>query len=124
MGTGLWRQRRSASAAGRCTGNFTLIIWKGFDRPFNRGPSSRGARNPREKKPEAYFMIRLQEWIHRFEVGEGTRTVRLGVVFIALLGLTAVYELGEYGNFFTAGALDAAPLVRNLAAGACYTSGF
>jgi len=35
-------------------------------------------------------MIRLQEWIHRFEVGEGTSTVRLVVVILALLVLTAV----------------------------------
>ena len=69
-------------------------------------------------------MIRLQEWIHRFEVGEGTRTVRLVVAILALLGLTAVYDLREYRNFSTAEAMDAAQLARNIAAGKGYTTEF
>src|SRR5436853_1799147 len=69
-------------------------------------------------------MIRLQEWIHRFEVGEGTRTVRLVLVILALLALTAVYDLREYRNFSTAEAMDTAQLARNIAEGEGYTTLF
>ena len=69
-------------------------------------------------------MIRLQEWIHRFEVGQGTRTVRWVLAILALLALTAVYDLREYRNFSTAEAMDAAQLARNIAAGKGYTTEF
>src|SRR2546430_17524169 len=69
-------------------------------------------------------MIRLQEWIHRFEVGEGTRTVPWVLAILALLALTAVYDLREYRNFSTAEAMDAAQLARNLATGKGYTTDF
>src|SRR5437762_9657538 len=69
-------------------------------------------------------MIRLQEWIHRFEVGEGTRTVRWVLAILALLALTAVYDLRDYRNFSRAEAMDAAQLARNIAAGKGYTTEF
>ena len=69
-------------------------------------------------------MIRLQEWIHKFEVGEGTRTVRFVLAILALLALTAVYDLREYRNFSTAEAMDAAQLARNIAEGQGYTTLF
>src|SRR6266542_4384844 len=182
MATGLWRRRRSGSAAGRCTGNFTRIIWRDFERlsrhfvarrddfattehrtsniehptpnaashgalfgvrprisglgcfsgvrllPGRAGRSpdeglhARG-RKPRELRTD-FGMMRLQEWIHKFEVGEGTRTVRLALALLALLALATLYDLREYRNFSTAEAMDAAQLARNIAEGKGYTTLF
>src|SRR5437879_3251415 len=69
-------------------------------------------------------MMRLQEWIHKFEVGEGTRTVRLVLAILALLTLTAVYDWREYRNFSATEAMDAAQLARNMAEGKGYTTEF
>ena len=69
-------------------------------------------------------MMRLQEWIHKFEVGEGTRTVRLALALLALLALATLYDLREYRNFSTAEAMDAAQLARNIAEGKGYTTLF
>src|SRR5438445_1263538 len=69
-------------------------------------------------------MMRLQEWIHKFEVGEGTRTVRLVLAILALLTLTAVYDWREYRNFSATEAMDAAQLDRNMDEGKGYTTEF
>ena len=60
-------------------------------------------------------MIRLQEWIYKFEVGEGTRVIRLLLAVLALLALAAIYDLREFKNFSTAEAMDSAQLARNIA---------
>src|ERR1051326_2775685 len=62
-------------------------------------------------------MIQLQEWIHKFEVGEGTRVVRLILALLALLGLAALYDVLEYRNFATAEAMDSGQLARSIAEG-------
>lgn len=67
-------------------------------------------------------MIQLQEWIHKLEVGEGTRVVRLVLALLALLGLAALYDLLEYRNFSTAEAMDAGQLARAIAEGDGYTT--
>ena len=67
-------------------------------------------------------MIRIQEWIHKFEVGEGTHVVRLVLAILAFLALTALYDIREYKNFSTAEAMDTAQLARNLAAGDGFTT--
>src|SRR5262249_20409157 len=67
-------------------------------------------------------MIQLQEWIHKFEVGEGTRVVRFALALLALLGLAALYDLLEYRNFSTAEAMDAGQLARAIAEGDGYTT--
>jgi len=69
-------------------------------------------------------MIRLQEWIHKFEVGEGTRVVRMVLALLALVALAAAYDLWEYRNFSTAEAMDAAQLARHLSDGDGYTTSF
>ena len=69
-------------------------------------------------------MVRLQEWIYKFEVGEGTRVVRVALALLALLSLAAVYDVREYRNFATAEAMDAAQLARNIAEGEGYTTLF
>ena len=69
-------------------------------------------------------MIGLQEWIHKFEVGEGARVIRTGAAVLSLLGLLAVYDVREYRNFSTAEAMDTAQLARNMAEGKGYTTLF
>jgi len=69
-------------------------------------------------------MIQIQEWIHKFEVGEGTRVVRMALAMLGLLSLTALYDLREYRNFSRAEAMDAAQLARNIAEGQGYTTSF
>src|SRR5437667_1256763 len=69
-------------------------------------------------------MLRVQEWIHQFEVGEGTRVVRLVAAVLSLLALTALYDLREYRSFATTEAMDAAQLARNIAEGRGYTTLF
>jgi len=69
-------------------------------------------------------MIRLQEWIHKFEVGEGTRWVRLLAAILALLALGAWYDWREYKNFSAQEAMDAAQLARNIAEGQGFTTDF
>src|SRR5437762_5246031 len=67
-------------------------------------------------------MLRLQEWIYKFEVGEGTRVVRVALALLALASLAALYDLREYRDFATAEAMDAAQLARNIAEGEGYTT--
>lgn len=69
-------------------------------------------------------MVRLQEWIHKLEEGEGTRFIKLTAVFLALLALTALYDIREYKNFSSQEAMDTAQLARNLAEGRGYTTHF
>src|SRR5262245_4404768 len=69
-------------------------------------------------------MIRLQEWIYKFEVGEGTRVIRVLLAVLALLALAALYDLREFKNFSTAEAMDSAQLARNIAEGNGFTTLF
>jgi dolichyl-phosphate-mannose-protein mannosyltransferase len=68
--------------------------------------------------------MRLQEWIHKFEVGEGTKWIRLSLAVLGFLALAAVYDLRESKNFSTQEAMDAAQLARNIARGEGYTTDF
>lgn len=70
------------------------------------------------------MMPGIQEWIHKFEVGEGTRHVKLVAVILGLLALTAVYDLRNYKNFSTEEAMDTAQLARNISEGKGYTTDF
>ena len=69
-------------------------------------------------------MERIQEWIHKFEEGEGVRIVRLIFIILVLLGLAALYDVRQYSNFASAEAMDSAQLARNLAQGKGYTTDF
>lgn len=68
--------------------------------------------------------MRLQEWIHRMEVGGGTRYVRLAVAVFGFLALTLLYDLFEYRNLAHAEAMDAAQVARNVARGQGFTTRF
>jgi 4-amino-4-deoxy-L-arabinose transferase-like glycosyltransferase len=68
--------------------------------------------------------MRLQEWIHRMEVGGGTRYVRLAVVIFGFLALALLYDLFEYRNLANSEAMDAAQVARNVARGQGFTTQF
>src|SRR5438477_5829412 len=69
-------------------------------------------------------MLGLQEWIHKFEVGEGVRYIKLAAILLGLFALTAVYDILKFKNFSTVEAMDSAQLARNLAEGRGYTTDF
>ncbi|MCL4177668.1 MAG: hypothetical protein KJ072_07950 [Verrucomicrobia bacterium] len=68
--------------------------------------------------------MRLQEWIHRMEVGAGTRYVRLAVVVFGFLALALLYNLFEYRNLANPEAMDAAQVARNVSRGEGFTTRF
>lgn len=68
--------------------------------------------------------VGLQEWIHKLEEGEGAKFIRIGLLFLALLGLAAVWHIREAKNFNTLEAMDAAQLARNIAEGRGFTTQF
>jgi len=47
----------------------------------------------------------LQELIHKFEVGEGTRYVKVGALLLVLLTLAVIYNVRDYRNFATSDCL-------------------
>ena len=55
-------------------------------------------------------MLGLQEWIHKFEVGEGVRYVKLAVTLLGLFGLTIIYDIRQFKNFSSQEAMDSAQL--------------
>ncbi|MCL5095932.1 MAG: glycosyltransferase family 39 protein [Candidatus Omnitrophica bacterium] len=66
----------------------------------------------------------LQEWIHKFEEGEGVRLIKKFAVALALLALVIVYNVRQGRNFLSAEAMDAAQLARNIAEGKGFTTQF
>jgi hypothetical protein len=69
-------------------------------------------------------MPALQEVIHKIEVGEWTRYVKVGVALLAFLAFAVVYDIRQFRNFATPEAMDQAQLARNIASGRGYSTGF
>src|ERR1041385_4386678 len=66
----------------------------------------------------------LQEWIHKFEEGEGTKYIRLAFALLALLGLSALWHIREARNFYSLEAMDASQVARNIARGHGFATQF
>jgi hypothetical protein len=66
----------------------------------------------------------LQEFIHRFEVGEGARWLRGAVALLAFLVVAGLYVLFEYENLSRPTAMDAAQVARQIARGEGFTTRF
>ena len=66
----------------------------------------------------------LQEWIHKLELGVGTRYVKIGLLVLGFLTLAFRYDVAEYKAFATSEAMDSAQLGRNIAQGRGYTTRF
>ena len=69
-------------------------------------------------------MTGFQEYLHRFEVGEGARYLRGLVLLVGLVLLAAAYNWLEFRNLATPDAMDAAQLARNLAEGEGFATKF
>lgn len=67
-------------------------------------------------------MLRLQEFIHGLEMGQGSRIVSGALVLIALAALAVVYDATRFRNLATQEGMDAAQLARNLAEGRGFTT--
>jgi len=66
----------------------------------------------------------LQEFIHRFEVGEGAPWLRGAVALLAFLVVAGLYVLFEYENLSRPAAMDAAQVARQIARGEGFTTRF
>lgn len=69
-------------------------------------------------------MPALQDVIHKIEVGEWTRYVKVGVALLGFLALAVLYDFRQFRNFSTQEAMDSAQLARNVAQGKGYTTDF
>src|SRR5687767_5519726 len=70
------------------------------------------------------MMPGLQEFIHKFEEGEGVKYIKRFLLLMALVGLAAVYDFREFRGFSNPEAMDAAQLGRNIAKGEGFTTKF
>ncbi len=66
----------------------------------------------------------LQDVIHKFTEGSGSRLIKLALVFLGMLGLAVWYNLAAFKNLSTIEGMDAAQLARNIAAGEGFTTRF
>lgn len=69
-------------------------------------------------------MPALQEVIHKIELGEWTRYVKVGVALLGFLVFAVVYDVRQFKNFGTVEAMDQAQLARNVANGEGFTTDF
>src|SRR5437016_12992330 len=69
-------------------------------------------------------MPALQDVIHKIEVGEWTRYVKVGVALLGFLAFAVVYDIRQFRNFSTQEAMDNAQLARNIAQGHGFTTDF
>jgi len=68
--------------------------------------------------------VPVQELIHKWELGAGSRVLKLMVGFVAMVGLAIFYDLAAFRNLSTLEGMDAAQLARNISEGRGYTTEF
>jgi hypothetical protein len=68
--------------------------------------------------------IRLQEVLHKLEVGSGYHYVKYAAGLLAIVTLAVFYDAAAFKNLSTQEAMDAAQLARNIAEGRGYTTRF
>src|SRR6516162_1274774 len=66
----------------------------------------------------------LQYLIHEFEVGRFSRRLQFVPLAVAVIALAVFYDVGNYRNFASPEAMDAAQVARNVAEGRGYTTEF
>jgi 4-amino-4-deoxy-L-arabinose transferase-like glycosyltransferase len=69
-------------------------------------------------------ILRLQEWIHRFEEGVGARYVRWSVAVFGFLLVAVLYDSFCFRNFSNPEAMETAQLARNIAKGEGYVTDY
>lgn len=67
-------------------------------------------------------MPSLQELIHKFEEGEGTKSITKLAVLLAFVALVIVYNVREYRNFSSPEAMELSQLARNVSEGKGFTT--
>ena len=67
-------------------------------------------------------MPSIQEIIHKFEVGEGSKMLQRLAMILSLVALMAIYNVREYQGFSTVGAMESAHLARQLSEGRGFTT--
>src|SRR2546425_10314548 len=68
--------------------------------------------------------IRLQELIHKYELGAGHRTLKFILAFIVMVAVAVCYDLTAFRNLSTQEGMDAAQLARNICQGKGFTTDF
>src|ERR1043165_4280898 len=68
--------------------------------------------------------IRIQELIHKYEVGAGSKIVKFTTIFIAMIALAVCYDWLAYRNMTTADGMDAAQVGRRIAEGKGFSTSF
>jgi len=67
-------------------------------------------------------MPSIQELIHKFEVGEGSRSITKLAILLAFITLVIAYNVREYRNFMSVEAMESAQLARNISEGKGFTT--
>src|ERR1043165_696414 len=68
--------------------------------------------------------FRLQEFIHKYEVGAGARIVKFVLAGIVLVSIGVIYDSAGFRNLGTAEGMDAAQLAKRKAVGKGFTTSF
>jgi hypothetical protein len=66
--------------------------------------------------------VPLQEWIHHWEVGAGSRLLRVAAAILAFVAVAGLYDLTAVQSFSGEEAMDAAQLARNISEGNGFTT--
>ena len=56
--------------------------------------------------------FRVQEFLHKYEVGAGAAMVRFALIIMAVIALGMTYDLTAFHNLSTCEGMDAAQLAR------------
>ncbi len=67
-------------------------------------------------------MPSLQELIHKFEEGEGTKSITKLAILLTFVALLIVYNVREYRNFSSPEAMELSQLARNVSEGKGFTT--
>src|SRR6185503_8138227 len=70
------------------------------------------------------IVLKVQELIHRFEEGAGTRYVKLAFVVFAFAVMALIYDSLSFRNLASSEGMDSAQLAANIADGKGYTTLF
>ena len=68
--------------------------------------------------------MHIQEFIHKYSEGAGSRLIKLTLVFFAMVGLAVWYNAAAFKNLSTIEGMDAAQVARNLGEGRGFTTDF
>lgn len=66
----------------------------------------------------------IQEWIHKLEVGDGVRYVKVAALILGFLTLAVIFDMRGYKAFGTQEAMDVGQLARNISEGKGFTTDF